>query len=794
MNETQMIYILLIEDDALDRMAVERAFRAGNLPYTLEFAETAAAAQERLGQGGIDLVLLDQSLPDGTGLELQGQMDQIPTVFLTGAADANTAVQAMKAGAYDYLVKDTARDYLLLLPITIENALKRKRDEDELARYRLHLEEEVQLRTVELQKANKHLQQEITERVRTEEALRESEEKYRQLVNLAQEGIWVIDKDSFTTFVNPSMAKMLGYSADEMMGKRLFSFMDERGVEIATRNVARRKQGITEQHDFEFLRKDGNRIIVTIETAPMMDEDGNYAGAIAGMIDITARVRAEEALRQLNKAIEHSPVSVMITDTKGVIQYVNPKFSQVTGYSAAEAIGQTPRILQSGEHPPEVYRELWDAITAGGEWRGEFHNKKKNGDLYWSMASIAGVKDQSDNITHYVAVEEDITERKQLEEEHVRQERLAAVGQLAAGIAHDFNNVMAVITLYSELLQRSENLLKNDLKKLQIIYQQAMHAADLTRQILDFSRRSVREPRPLDLKLLLNEMLKFVERTISERIQVQFAFSSGDYMVNADLTQLQQAVTNLTVNARDAMPQGGALYVNLSRSILRADETPPCTGMAPGEWIKLAVTDTGTGIAPDVLPHIFEPFFTTKEVGKGTGLGLAQVYGIVQQHEGCITVKSRLGEGTTFTIYLPALVTEADVKTAELLTGPLQGQGETILLVEDNQILLEATRSVLESLNYRVLTAVDGQDALTVYRTQPNQINLVLADVVMPKMDGFEMVKALQQQFPPPKVLLMSGFPRDTEMKSEMKQFVSDWLPKPLNIDQLARFLREALT
>ncbi|MFQ5420925.1 MAG: PAS domain S-box protein, partial [Anaerolineae bacterium] len=544
-------------------------------------------------------------------------------------------------------------------------------------------------------------------------------------------------------------------------------------------------------YDSQLVAKSGKQIPVEMAITPL-----TYHGqeAVLGAVrDITERKQAEEALRQLNQAMEQSPVSVMITDTEGTIQYVNPKFSQVTGYSAAETMGQNARLLQSGEHPPQFYRDLWNTITAGQEWQGVFHNRKQNGQLFWSQASIAGVKDQSGEITHYVTVSEDITQRKQREEEHVRQERLAAVGQLAAGIAHDFNNVMAVITLYSDLLERSANLSKKDLEKVQTIHQQARHAADLTRQILDFSRRSVREPRPLDLKLLLNEMLKFIERTIPERVQMQFAFSKGDYMVNADPTQLQQVVTNLTVNARDAMPQGGSLHINLSRLTLGAGETPPDPDMEPGEWLRLAVADTGDGITPEVLPHIFEPFFTTKEVGKGTGLGLAQVYGIVRQHEGYITVDSRLGEGATFAIYLPALAGEDNVETAEPLTVLSQGQGETVLLVEDSQILLDAVRSVLASLNYQVIAAINGAEALNIYRTQSKQISLVLTDVVMPQMDGFELVKALQQYSPPPKVLMMSGFPRDTDMPPEMQQLISGWLRKPLNIDQLARMLREVL-
>ncbi|GJM39760.1 MAG: hypothetical protein DHS20C20_00420 [Ardenticatenaceae bacterium] len=636
----------------------------------------------------------------------------------------------------------------------------------------------------------------VTKRKLAEEALKESERRLSTLMaNLPgmayrcdNSNLWTMD------FVSNGCYQLTGYHDHEIQDNRKISFANLIHPDDQTAVWNKVHTAVENQRPFEIeyriVTASGGQKIVW-EKGTGVYESGELKFLEGFITDITDRKQAEEELRQLNKAMEQIPALVVITDTNGVIQYVNPKFSQVTGYSSDEIIGQSARILQSGENTQAFYNELWATIRSGKEWRGEFRNRKKNGDLYWELASIANVKNLQGRITHFVAVKEDITKQKQKDVEHVRQERLAAVGQLAAGIAHDFNNIMAIITLYSDLLRRSPQLLEKDKEKLKIIYEQAHHASNLTRQVLDFSRRSSREPRPVDLKAFVNEMIQFAERTISERIQVQFAFTQGSYMVYADPTQLHQVITNLTVNARDAMSEGGALYFQLSRSTFHDSDDLPSSDLSPGDWIKLSITDTGEGIPPDVLPHIFEPFFTTKEVGMGSGLGLAQVYGIVKQHNGTILVDSRLGEGTRFSVYFPALEDDTAVKVFDPPSNTPLGKEETILLVEDNHILLDAIQLMLESLNYRVVTAKDGTEALKIFHAQTDEIALVLTDAVMPNMDGFALASALQAREPNIKVLMMSGYSGDTISKQVPK--LAGRLQKPLNLQILAKMLRDIL-
>jgi PAS domain S-box-containing protein len=503
------------------------------------------------------------------------------------------------------------------------------------------------------------------------------------------------------------------------------------------------------------------------------------------------RIRAEQALRLLNQAVEQSPVSVVITDASGAIQYVNPKFTQVTGYEAAEVIGQNPRILQSGAQSPAFYREMWDALTAGEEWRGEFRNKKKSSELYWEFASIAGVKDDNGAITHFVAVKEDISQRKQLEEQQMRQERLAAVGQLAAGIAHDFNNILAAIGLYAEIVGRSDELGEGNKKRMAVINQQVWHASRLIGQILDFSRRSVMERRPLDLRPLVKEQVSLLKRTLPESITIELVCGAEELTVAADPTRMQQVITNLAVNARDAMPNGGRLRVELNRV---SDAPAAVRQQASADaYIRLRVSDTGTGIAPEALAHIFEPFFTTKAPGEGTGLGLAQIHGIVGQHQGHIDVVSEVGSGTTFTVYLPALAMRAAAPMQGDAVAAPQGHGERVLVVEDEAILRDALVTILEQWNYRVAEAADGIAALAQVEGAAPPIDVIITDVVMPVLGGVGLVQTLWARGVSVPVILLSGHPLDRVAAELQGHGVVATLSKPPDLFQLAQVLTATL-
>jgi two-component system cell cycle sensor histidine kinase/response regulator CckA len=371
--------------------------------------------------------------------------------------------------------------------------------------------------------------------------------------------------------------------------------------------------------------------------------------------------------------------------------------------------------------------------------------------------------------------------------------RRGAVGQLAAGIAHDFNNIIAAIILYSEMVLGLSGLPPKGRQRMNTILEQAHRAATLTRQILDFSRRGILEPHPLDLIPFMKEMVKLLERTLPENIRIRFNYEDDHYVVNTDPARIQQVFMNLAVNARDAMPSGGMLTFTLSLFELKDGEQPPLHEMPSGRWVQISVADTGEGIPTADLPNIFEPFFTTKSPGEGTGLGLAQVFGIVKQHEGFIGVTSEVGVGTTFDLYLPALSIAALTGIIAEEAEPKAGEMEIILVVEDDDAMREALVEMLKLMNYEALCAKDGREALEIFESEP-YIDLVLSDLVMPEMGGVALYGILKERYPDVKMVVMTGYPLAEKGKELLEQGIVAWLQKPLDSDTLARTLQRVLS
>jgi signal transduction histidine kinase len=397
----------------------------------------------------------------------------------------------------------------------------------------------------------------------------------------------------------------------------------------------------------------------------------------------------------------------------------------------------------------------------------------------------------------WILVMREVTEDRQLQQRLQQQERLAAVGQLAAGIAHDFNNLLTGIIGFTYLLQKHAEMPAAAQPMLARIVTQVERGAHLVRQILDFSRSSVSQLQRLDLARFVKNASTFLQRAIPENIRIVLDVEPGEYVVLADTTRLRQVLMNLAINATEAMPAGGELRLRLSQLTLSPGARPPALEIPPGSWQVLTVSDTGTGIAAADLPRVFEPFFTTKEPGKGSGLGLAQVYGIVKQHDGYIRAESQVGSGTTVAIYLPVVTreTQRSMGVAEpVLPTPIpHGHGETVLLVEDEPAVLEVCYVLLKELGYTVLTATNGQQAMEVYTAHQAAIALVLLDLVMPEMGGEALFKALRQMNPAVKVVIMTGYPLEEEGKQLLAQGILAWVQKPPSIEQLARLISGVL-
>ena len=501
----------------------------------------------------------------------------------------------------------------------------------------------------------------------------------------------------------------------------------------------------------------------------------------------------EERLQQLNRAVEQSPVSVVITDSRGDIEYVNPKFTEVTGYTLAEVRGKNPRILKSGEMPAEHYRELWTSITAGKKWSGEFRNRRKDGTLFWEQASISALRDPSGAITHFLAVKEDVTVRKALEAQLAQAQKMESIGRLAGGVAHDFNNLLTVINGYCDLMQRRLNPADPLLGPLGHIRKAGDRAAELTRQLLAFSRKQIIQPKPMNLNDLITEAQDMLQRLVGEDVELAIRPAPGLGQAMVDRGQFHQVLMNLAVNARDAMPKGGMLTIATENVELHEDHPAAHPEAAPGPYVRLVVSDPGTGMDTEILGHLFEPFFTTKREGVGTGLGLSTVYGIVRQSGGWIQVDSEPGHGSQFQIYVPRIeapvaADQAPVPAAEALRGP-----ETILVVEDQEEVRKLAVECLESYGYQVLEARSSSDALLLASHHEGPIHLLLTDVVMPQMGGKELAESLKPLRPEMKVLYMSGYTRDAIVHHGVLDSGVNFIAKPFAPDALALKVRIVL-
>ncbi len=516
------------------------------------------------------------------------------------------------------------------------------------------------------------------------------------------------------------------------------------------------------------------------EDVTLVQVTGRQVGAAAERLGLLDTIQEQALL--LQRILDSVRGGIFTLDAEQRLLVVNPMAREQL--SILSGVEQGERLDALGGRPFEEFLTprrdgLPHEVVVNGEQRRLFEvypNPIKVG------AEPAG----------WTVLLREVTEVRQVLRQVQEQERRASVGQLAAGIAHDFNNIIAAIILYCEILLGMPDLPEKAHQRLMTIMEQGQRAATLTRQILDFSRRGIMEPHPMDLVPLMKEMLKLMQRTLPENIDIDFHYGTEEYVVNTDPSRMQQVFMNLAFNARDAMPSGGELLFELSRFHLEQQAKAPLLNMPAGDWVKIRVVDTGIGIADQDLEHIFEPFFSTKAPGEGTGLGLAQVFGIVRQHGGFIGVESVEGEGTAFTIYLPALPASAISGIIHEVTEVLEGQSELILVVEDDQAMRNALVEMLDAMNYRVLSAADGHQALELFDQNPG-IDLVLSDLIMPGLGGVALHERLRERLPTVKMIVMTGYPLAENGKDLLEQGIVAWVQKPLDTEVFAKTLRKVL-
>ena len=822
---SESLHLLLLEDEPFDAELTIAALEKAGYACRWERVQSRVEYLDCVQRAEYDLVLADYSMPgfDGlSALELLRERDSdLPFILVSGTVGEEIAIESLKAGATDYVLKDR----LSRLVPAVQRAL-RERDGRR-----------------QRQRTERLLDALNRAALATSRAVTPAEIFTTVSETLGELGLscMVLPTDDEQTVVYPTFLYLpsnLIRSAQDLTGLTQDRFAIQIDEVDAYRTAVREGKPVFVAQGEEPIRQalpgalkwlagqltrllGYNKGIV----APMVIDDqiigllsvqgdnlvqGDVPAITAFAHQIAAawhrallfeqtqqelvrRRQAEEDRTLLATVIEQAAEIVVITDIEGTIQYVNPAFEQTTGYASKEAVGQNPRFLKSGRQGQDFYADLWQTITAGQVWHGRFVNKRKDGTLYTEEATVTPVRDDEGEIVNYVAVKRDVSDELELEERYRQSQKMEAIGRLAGGVAHDFNNLLTVIQGYTSFVLNELEPGDAMLEDLEEISRAGDRASALTSQLLAFSRRQVFQPKVVDLNLLIESSTKMLRRLIGEDIELRLATDAALGPVLADPGQIEQVIMNLSVNARDAMPQGGKLTfetANVSLDYAYAEVHPR---VEPGDYVCLVVGDSGTGMTEKVKAHLFEPFFTTKGQGHGTGLGLATVWGLVEQSGGHIEVESELGVGTTFKIYLPRVDQNVEIERATCDSDNLPGGSETILLVEDEDPVRELTYRMLESYGYVVLEAGHPDQALRVSEQHKGDIDLLVSDVVMPGMGGPALAEQLTRSRPQLKVLYISGYTDDEIIRRGVVEQGIRLLQKPFAPDELARKVREAL-
>jgi PAS domain S-box-containing protein len=631
--------------------------------------------------------------------------------------------------------------------------------------------------------------QDLTEKIETLARLRKTEADIGTIMkNLPIFFILVDGKDIVKNAMGKALADIThsptiaGMKLEELFGAKS-KFME---------SVAMARNGV----EFSATIKIGDKVFeVSFSSVPYPNETGR--GIVALGFDVTPKTALEKEKELLVTAINYVDQSVMITDTDGKIEYVNPAWEKMTGFLAGELIGEHPRTIKSGKHNEAFYKEIWTTLGDGRTWKGHFFNKKKDGSIYEEDAVISPVKNRHGDIINYVAVKKDVTQQVILQNQLLQAQKMEVVGRLAGGIAHDFNNILTVIIGYSELAMTTIGADAPSYDSIREIRAAGKRAASLTKQLLSFARRQIINVEPVSVREVFGEIEEMLRRIIGEECVVEFRYAGDDDTILAERSQMEQVLMNLVINAKDAMSGGGKIMISVESHF----QTYPYNNMGfsakKGNYIKISVCDHGTGMDEEVRSHLFEPFFSTKPKDKGTGLGLSTAYGIVKQHGGFISFDSVLGEGSTFNIFIPSasesssqIAENSEKRVVREIRNISQGDKKTVLIAEDELFVQTLAAKILEKAGFNVLVANNGAEALNVLESGKEEVDFLLSDVIMPVMDGAKLAGHVMKNWPKIKILMMSGY-ADIDLPETADGEKTPCIPKPFSPEMLMTAIQE---